>query len=200
MTRVEDVNAARDQIIKRFSRMWELNDEAHRIEHFLEVEKCGNYINDKLDLGYDPLLIMLVAFFHDMYAFDRHNHHLMSGEWVRSCDNSIICALDDTQRLMVAAGCREHRASGDKPFSCMFAELMCSADRGFPTTDPEQLLRRAIQHRMFHENMSEEEARPAAIAHIKEKYGKGGYARYPDMYKRAFAVEFEAQQDAIALL
>lgn len=200
MYNAEQVNVARDHIVKKFSRMWELNDEAHRIEHFLDVEKCGNYINDKLGLGFDPMLIMLVAFFHDMYAYDRHNHHHMSAEWVLTCDYKVIGVLSDEHRAMVAAGCREHRASGNKPFSCDFAEMMCSADRGFPTTDPEQLVKRAVQHRMHQSGMSEAEARPLAIEHIKEKYGTGGYARYPEMYVRAFADEFYAQKEAIALL
>lgn len=200
MTSQETVTDYRNLIIEDFSRIWEINDAAHRIEHFLDVEKCGNYINNKLELGFDPLLIMLVAFFHDMYAWDRHNHHHMSAEWVLTCDNKVIGVLSDEHRQMVSAGCREHRASGNKPFTCDFAEMMCSADRGFPTTDPEVLLKRAVQHRMHNYNLSEAVARPGAIAHIKEKYGKGGYARYPDMYRRAFAEEFLAQQEAIARL
>lgn len=200
MTSQETVTDYRNLIIRDFSRIWEINDAAHRIEHFLDVEKCGNYINNKLELGFDPLLIMLVAFFHDMYAWDRHNHHLMSALWVETCDNKVIGVLSDEHRKMVAAGCREHRASGNQPFTCDFAEMMCSADRGFPTTDPEQLLKRALLHRMHTHGLTEADARPGAIAHIKEKYGKGGYARYPDMYKRAFAEEFLAQQQALAQL
>ena len=200
MTSSQTVTDYRNLIIKDFSRIWEINDAAHRIEHFLDVERCGNYINNKLELGFDPLLIMLVAFFHDMYAWDRYNHHHMSAEWVLTCDNKVIGVLSNDHRQMVAAGCREHRASGNQPFSCDFAEMMCSADRGFPTTDPEQLLKRAIQHRMHNFNLSEAVARPGAIEHLKEKYGKGGYARYPEMYKRAFADAFLAQQEAIAQL
>lgn len=200
MTSQETVTDYRNLIIQDFTRHWEMNDAAHRIEHFLDVEKCGNYINDKLELGFDPFLIMLVAFFHDKYAYDRHNHHHMSAEWVLTCDYKVIGVLSDEHRAMVAAGCREHRASGNKPFSCDFAEMMCSADRGFPTTDPEQLLKRALLHRMHTHGLTEAEARPGAIAHIKEKYGKGGYARYPEMYVRAFADEFFAQQEALAQL
>lgn len=200
MHTVKQVNQARDRIIQDFTRVWELNDSAHRIEHFQDVERCGNYINAKLSLGFDPMLIMLVAFFHDMYAWDRYNHHLMSGEWVRTTDHDVIISLSNHDRTLVAAGCREHRASGNQPFTCDFAEMMCSADRGLPTTDPEQLLKRAVQHRMHHSGLTEAEARPLAIEHIKEKYGVGGYARYPDLYLRTFAEEFKAQQAAIALL
>lgn len=196
MHSVEQVNAARDQIIAKFSRMWELNDEAHRIEHFLEVEKCGNHINDKLKLGYDPMLIMLVAFFHDMYSYDRHNHHHMSAEWVMTCDNPIIKGLDSIDRLMVSAGCREHRASGNLPFSCLFAELMCSADRGFPTTDVEKLLSRAIQCRLATGD-DPETARAGAIVHMKEKFGSQGYARYPGFYEQTFAEELALQRQTV---
>ena len=196
MYTVEQVNVTRTQIIKDFSRRWELNDGAHRFGHFAEVEAVGNYINDTLKLGFDPMLIMLVAFFHDMYAYDRYNHHLMSGEWVRSTDYLSIVALSPEERIMVAAGCREHRASGNQPFTCDFAELMCSADRGFPTDDVEILLSRAIQVRLA-KGDSQEAARAGAIVHMKEKFGSQGYARYPRFYEQTFEKELLLQRQMV---
>lgn len=190
------VDNLREQIIYEFSRAWEVNDAAHRIEHFTEVEKCGNHINKKLGLKFSPKLIMMVAFFHDMFAWSRFNHHLMSAEWILTTDLPMIRVLKPWERDMVAAGCREHRASGTDPFSCDFAELMCSADRGFPTTDVEVILGRAIQYRLAR-GFEGEEARRGAIEHVKEKFGTGGYARYPEMYQQAFSYELAIQRELI---
>ena len=196
MHSVVDVDLARYHIIEDFSRRWELNDGAHRIGHFAEVEAVGNHINDTLKLGFDPMLIMLVAYFHDMYAYDRYNHHLMSGEWVRTTDYLPIVALNPEERIMVAAGCREHRASGNQPFTCDFAELMCSADRGFPTTNVETLLSRAIQCRLA-KGDSQEAARVGAIIHMKEKFGSQGYARYPRFYEQTFSEQLLLQRQMV---
>lgn len=190
---MNNVDAMRVQLIKDFSRAWEVNDGAHRIGHFAEVEAVGNRINDTLKLGFDPKLIMLVAYFHDMYAWSRFNHHLMSGEWVRTTDHPLIAELNEEERVLVAAGCREHRASGKDPFTCDFAELMCSADRGFPTNDVEILLSRAIQCRLA-KGDSPEAARAGAIIHMKEKFGSQGYARYPRFYEQTFAAELVLQR------
>jgi hypothetical protein len=190
------VDSYREQIIYEFSKVWELNDAAHRIEHFLEVEKCANHINKKLGLKFSPKLILMVAFFHDMFAWSRHNHHQMSAEWILTTDLPMICVLKPGERELVAAGCREHRASGTEPFSCDFAELMCSADRGFPTTDVETILQRAIQYRLAL-GYGEKDARQGAIEHVKEKFGTDGYARYPEMYQQAFDYELALQRELV---
>lgn len=189
----------RDRIITDFSHAWELNDRAHRIEHFMEVEKTGHHINETLCLGYDPKWIMLVAFFHDLFAWSRNNHHLMSSEWVLSTDYKIIADLEPEARVMVAIGCREHRASNQEPFSCKFAELMSSADRGFPDTSLQGMVQRAIQFRMAR-GFSMDEARKGAIAHLKEKFGSDGYARYPQMYQEVFCKELEQQRAKVDVL
>lgn len=190
------VDLLRESIIDEFTKHWELNDAAHRIEHFLEVEGCGNYINDTLGLGYSPKLIMLVAFFHDLFAWSRYNHHLLSAEWVSSTDNPLFADLTEREVLLVAAGCREHRGSGTMPFTCEFAEMMCSADRGFPSTDLTGMLSRAVAFRTA-QGVSEEIAIIDAKVHLKEKFGSNGYARYPRLYQKAFGDQLLKQQQAV---
>lgn len=190
------IDNLRDQIVYEFSKAWEVNDAAHRIEHFTEVEECANHINDKLGLKFPKKLILLVAFFHDMFAWSRYNHHQLSAEWVLTTDLPMIRVLTQEEREMVAAGCREHRASGTEPFTCDFAELMCSADRGFPTTDVEKILERAILYRLD-KGYSPEDARAGAIEHVKEKFGSKGYARYPRFYEQAFASELKLQREMV---
>lgn len=191
-----NIDVLRSEVIKQFSSHWELNDTAHRIEHFLDVESCGNYINIKLGLGHDPKLILMVAFFHDLFAWSRVNHHLMSGSWIMETDHPLISILSNEERVLVSAGCREHRASGVDPFTCEFAEMMCSADRGFPTLDSDLLLERAIQFRMG-KGLSRKESLAPSIQHCKEKYGSGGYARFPEIYLRTFSMELGLQRKMV---
>lgn len=186
----------RNKVIADFTRMWAVNDDAHQVDHFTRVELCGNIINDKLGLGYDPKLIMLVAHFHDMFAHQRFNHHLLSAEWVRSTDYKIITELDVTDREQVALGCQYHRASYEGGYPSMFAELMASADREVPGNIG-LMVERAVLYRM-NLGMSRNEAMKPAIEHIKEKFGGAvGYARYPKMYLDVFGDELAEQRRLI---
>jgi hypothetical protein len=196
---MSSVSEMREHLIGKMGAVYRCNDLAHQIGHFNAVEVCGNEINNRLKLGYDPKMIMLVAYLHDMFAWSRVNHHILSWQFVLGSDMDLLNSLDETQREMVALACKEHRASFKGDFSCMFSELMNAADRELPGNVP-AMLERAIQYRIDNEYMTREEATPGAIAHIKEKFGDGGYARYPGMYLRCFAPELEQQRIDIANL
>lgn len=175
----------KQQIIKEFSHVWELNDEAHRLKHFENVEKCGFAINEALGLGFDPRLITMVAFFHDMYAWSRYNHHEMSAHWIRTTDHPLVTQFDPEDRYLIEMGCWHHRASYDGYFYSKFDELMNAADRELPG-DVENMVERAVLYRI-NKGMSREEAYGPAVEHIKEKFGSvSGYARYPQLYLDVF--------------
>lgn len=183
-------------IIRRdFAAMYEVNDAAHRLPHFSAVEECGNRINETLGLGYSPKLIMLVAHWHDLFAWSRNNHHDLSATWVRTSDYAILEELDPVERELVAIGCQEHRASRTDPFTHGFGELMNAADRELPG-DVGAMLERAIQFRMAR-GCTRDEALKPAVEHLKDKFGPGGYARYPKLYQFVFWTELEAQREEI---
>lgn len=193
-----ELDTLRNRIIEAFGPYWRMNDPAHRLEHFLEVERCGNHINTTLGLGFDPKLILYVAYFHDLFAWSRVNHHRMSHVWILSTNHPLIAELTDDERHLVASGCFYHRAStkDEPPFD--FARLMCAADRGFPNSDTTNMLKRAIDFHTVAEGPVG--ARAAAIKHLKEKFGTGGYARYPDFYTRTFGEALVEQRLAVDAL
>lgn len=199
MSNKDELDDMRLTIINDFSQAWSLNDAAHRVEHFRMVELTGYHINETLRLGFNPKHILLVAYFHDLFSWSRHNHHLMSGEWIMTTDYPLIAQLDPEERSLVASGCREHRASNQQPFTNQFAELMSSADRGFPEKNLKGMLQRAIEYRL-HRGDNHEDARKGALTHVKEKFGSQGYARYPNLYMQAFKEELQEQRDLVDLL
>ena len=172
------------RIIEEFSSKWELNDPAHRLSHFKSVQSCGVYINATLKLNYDVNLITMVAYFHDLFAWSRDNHHEMSAFWIMTTDHPLVNWMDSTQRKLVSNACKEHRASYKGVYSHEFSELMASADRGEPG-NIEDMLIRAVQFRTS-KGMGYKEAHEGALLHLKEKYGSNGYARYPRMYQETF--------------
>lgn len=192
------MSKCKEQIIKDFSKRWELNDEAHRLKHFSNVEECGLIINQRLNLKFDQQLITYVAFFHDMFAYDRFNHHEMSARWIETTDYPLIACLSKHDKAMVASACLQHRASFEGRFDGKFSELMNSADRELPG-DVAGMVERAVLYRM-NKGFTREEAMKPAVDHIKEKFGSDGYARYPNLYLKVFDEELWKQRMDIANL
>lgn len=185
-------------ICNDFSKHWELNDRAHRDEHFIAVERCGNWINTVKGYDFDPKLIMLAAWFHDLFAWERVSHHTLSAEFVLVTKHDAFKDLTTNQRVMVSQACREHRASYKGDYSSTFSAMISAADRGFPG-DVEEMVNRAVLYRM-HLGQGLDEATDGAVEHIKEKYGTGGYAAYPPMYMELFGAELAKQRAYIDAL
>lgn len=196
-----DINRLRREIIRYFSSFWELNDKAHKTDHFEGVFLCGLEINRKLKLGYDPKLIMFAAYFHDMFAWKRDEHHELSYKWMKLANHPLIVEyLQPSEQHLVAHACHEHRASFKGEFSYEFCELINSADREMPG-DVQHMLQRAIRYReKNHPEQTADERIVESIKHLKEKFGHGGYARYPEMYMRCFKEELEVQRNEIMAL
>lgn len=195
----DTVDTLRAQIIRDFSGHWLLNDEAHRQSHFEAVEQCGALIARRLEMDYNEKEFMLAAYFHDLFAWSRVNHHVLSFEYVKATDYPIIAELDDHARRRIADACLQHRASTRIDFSSDLSELLCSADRGVPAS-ADVYLKRSMKFNAARLGITEEEAIPSAIAHLHEKFGRNGYARYPKMYMIAFKEELEQFWDQIDAL
>lgn len=188
----------RKEIADAFTAMWSHNDHAHRQDHFEEVFQTAMEIQRRIGLDYNPKLILFAAYFHDLFAWSRSNHHVLSFEFIKATDHPLIEKhLNAAERRLVAIACLEHRASFTGEFTNGFSELINSADRGLPG-DVQAMLERAMAYRS-HRYPEEpvELCRAVSINHLKDKFGKGGYARYPEFYKRAFGKELQAQQVVI---
>ena len=176
------IDRLRQQIITEFAPMWELNDRGHRAEHFAEVEKCGHHINEMTGGVFKPKLILFFAWFHDLFAWSRDNHHILSAKWIETTNHPLLDQLTPGERKLVMLGCLKHRASYKGSYSQLFEELCASADRGFPG-DVQAMLDRSMKYQLDRGLAATEEvAREMAIAHLKEKFSSEGYANYPATY------------------
>jgi len=186
------VDVAREMIKEDFGFWYSKNDTAHRENHFIDVESTALEINRRLDLGVDPFLIMLVAWFHDLFAWSRQDHHERSCLWVLKSEYPLLNTLSKSERLMVAFACLEHRSTYKGKYTSVLSELMSAADRGNPNRSVEIALERSVNYQMTARGVSDPVvARQDAIKHLKEKMGTGGYARYNEMYLLAFQEEVD---------
>lgn len=192
------LHALKMEIIRDFAAHYTLNDGAHRVEHFEDVYQTGLIINETIQAGFDPKLILFMAYFHDLFAWSRKNHHDLSSDFILETDHKLITKyLSDDERITVAAGCQEHRASRTLPFTCQFGEMMNAADRGKPK-HAFQILDRAFEYAQSRNpELSNNELIEISVIHIKEKYGVNGYARYPDYYGITFGDVLNTQRKMI---
>lgn len=186
------IDEARHGIIYDFSQQYRLNDAAHQIKHFDEVEKTALLMNARLKLNQSPMLIMLSAYFHDLFAWSRHNHHDLAAIWVSTTDHPVIANLDSLERTLLSKACYEHRASYKGNFTSVLSELISSADRGMPKSKDDLFQRSYEYHRSS--GCLHEESVHNAIAHIKDKHGSNGYARYPDLYLKFYGKQIKQIQ------
>lgn len=173
----------------------QLNDVAHREDHFREVFRLAKEINEELDLRQNPKLIMIVAWTHDLFAWERRTHHDLSAKWIMDTEDPLINGLTRDHRLTISKACLEHRASYSGGFSSTLSELMSSADRGVP--DPGQQLFRAFNYALFKEDKGVTASVTTAVRHVINKYGRDGYQRLPELYKHYFQEKLEEQYQAI---
>ena len=188
---------------KEFKGLYATMDRAHGIDHFERVFKCGIALNDSLPskARFDEELIFVVSYTHDIFTGTcRKDHHTLAGEYVRNNAQLFFRQFNPTEIELIALACEQHRASYTGKFSNLFCELMNSADRELPVS-VKDMLDRAIMYREDHyPHETKEQVLAESVNHLKEKFGHGGYARYPNLYERIFKRELDLIRDEIALM
>jgi len=184
----------RQAVIDKYSAYWELLDPAHRIGHFDSVFNTALLIIERSPLlDVNPEEMFLVAYYHDLFTWSRNNHHLLAETFIRTTSCQIVREFAPIPEAIdrVALACREHRASWTGEFSGDLSRLMSAADRGVPST-AQSLLTRALFYAAAHNpDKSDAEIMDLSVAHIKEKYGRTGYAKIPLDHLQMFREEYE---------
>lgn len=171
------------------------NGPSHDWSHVVEVAQAGMEIAKRLKL--DTLPFLLAALCHDLFSdTDRQEHHMLAGAWVR--EN--LGAFESKSLVeVVARMCEQHRASYRGEYTGIMEEAFASADRGLVGIDRDaQMYERAVKYALERNNCGVVRASEIAAQHIREKFGKGGYAKWPVLYVELFGDELEAMQERIA--
>ncbi|MCP4394321.1 MAG: HD domain-containing protein [Alphaproteobacteria bacterium] len=164
--------------------MYTKNDGGHQWDHGVNVASLALEINGKLGLGVNRKEIILAGLCHDIFAHvtTKAMHHIMGAEYLIT-HNTIknICYDLNMSIARVATAILEHRASWTGEFGCPLCQLISSADRLSPDLSRLiQRMKRCSEGDSFHK-----------YQHIIDKFGRNGYAKYPDFYRRVFGKELE---------
>lgn len=162
-------------------------DAAHREDHALIVmEQAMKLLADRsvwLDGNPDPqwsvevdqAMLLTAAACHDLgLSGVRDRHHLDSGVIIRA-DERLREWFDDEQIEVIAQAAEDHRASGKTPPRSIYGMLVAEADR---VIDGHTIIIRTLQYGMKHyPGLDRQGHIERAVAHLREKYGYGGYLR-----------------------
>lgn len=184
-------------------------DDAHKEDHALTVIAQAMHLlsgreewlasQDDVDTIWfadvDENMLLAAAACHDLGLVNgRDNHHKDSGVIIRS-DSRLAQWFTPEQIEVIAQAAEDHRASGKGAPRSIYGMIVAEADR---VIDGETIIRRTVQFGFKHYPDLDREGHIArAIAHLHEKYGRGGYLRLWIPWSEN-AVRLNALQDIIA--
>ncbi|RLA81361.1 MAG: hypothetical protein DRG78_09345 [Epsilonproteobacteria bacterium] len=182
----------RNEVRECYITFYETNDAAHQIDHADMVCDLMLEMKKSLKLNIADYLIYMAAYMHDMYSdlAGRKTHHQLAGTYILNTRDKCLDKLSNMDKVCVASAVMEHRGSYTGEFSYQLSELISSADRGYP--DLELMIDRSLKYNKG--NMND------VIIHIKDKFGEGGYAIYPDMYEKHFGEVLEKMRLDISFM
>ena len=194
-----------DEIVPRYSAF----DNAHKEDHALTVirqseallEGRAAWLAEQAEADsiwnapVDRMLLMMAAACHDLGLVNgRENHHLDSGIIIRQ-DARLRNWFSEEEIETIAQAAEDHRASGKGAPRSIYGMIVAEADR---IIEGDTIIRRTIQYGQKHyPDLCREEQIERAVAHLKEKYGRGGYLKLWIPWSDN-AVRLNALQDIIA--
>lgn len=175
-----------DEIVSRYAGF----DPAHRENHALTVIEQAMHLLDERTAWLkgqsaetvelwseeiDPEILFVAAACHDLgLANGRENHHTDSGIIIRS-DECLKKWFTQDQIEIIAQAAEDHRASGKSAPRSIYGKIVAEADR---VIDGETIILRTVQFGFTHyPDLDREGHINRAVAHLKEKYGRGGYLK-----------------------
>ena len=150
-------------------------DDAHKEDHALTVISQALKLMEGSDVPVDRNILMTAAACHDLGLINgRDNHHTDSGKIIRA-DHRLREWFSEEEIELIAQAAEDHRASGKSAPRCIYGMIVAEADR---VIDGETIIRRTIQFGFKHYPDLDRTGHIArAVAHLKEKYGRGGYLK-----------------------
>ena len=163
------INFIEDEIMPRYENF----DKAHDRRHAFTVMSQSLQLTRFYEV--DVAMVYTIAAYHDLGLCEgRATHHTASARIVRE-DERLKQFFTPEQIETIADAVEDHRASNTREPRTIYGKIIAEADR---IIEPGTIITRTVQYGLSHYPMlTKEEHIARAVAHIKEKYGRGGYLR-----------------------
>lgn len=153
-------------------------DKAHQPGHIAAVIRQSAELADLLERQGVPVdrdMVYIIAAYHDLGLVNgRENHHIDSGR-ILMADPILPQYFTQEQLRTMKEAVEDHRASSKSAPRSIYGRIVAEADRQI---DPRTIVLRTLQYGLQHEPERDKAGHLArAEAHLKEKYGVGGYLK-----------------------
>ena len=200
-SRAREEQAEADKASRASEEQAEADKASRASEEQVEAGEGSRVREEKVGAGsiwnapVDRMLLMMAAACHDLGLVNgRENHHLDSGIIIRR-DTRLRNWFSEEEIETIAQAAEDHRASGKGAPRSIYGMIVAEADR---VIEGDTIIRRTIQYGQKHyPDLCREEQIERAVAHLKEKYGRGGYLKLWIPWSDN-AVRLNALQDVIA--
>ena len=161
-----------DHVLTVISQAMELLD---RMPEWLASQKASGADVSQWDVPVRRDILLAAAACHDLGLINgRENHHLDSGKIIRD-DIRLREWFSQEEIETIAQAAEDHRASGKSAPRSIYGMLVAEADR---VIDGDTIIRRTLQCGQKHYPELDREGHiERAVAHLREKYGRGGYLK-----------------------
>ena len=180
----------RKKIEKMVAEFYNNNDSAHKLSHAIEV--CDNFLEiDKvLKLNLDKKLMILIAYFHDIFANvdDRKIHERKAAMYIFKNRSALFSDLTKKEVRIVYYAVLQHRASYKGAYYSIYSRVMNAADKGKLLID-KTIIRSFKYH--FDRSQDENEAIIGVFKHMKDKFGSNGYFKPDDFYLKCYKDSYD---------
>ena len=149
-------------------------DKGHGINHI------GTVIDSSMKLsecfGINSNMVFTVAIYHDLgMSIDRKIHEKHSKIMLTE-NKGLKNWFSEEEIIKMGEACEDHRASNKNKPRSIYGYIISDADR---TTDIEDMIIRCYNFSVKnYKDKNEEDLYNRVYAHLKEKYGEGGYAKF----------------------
>ena len=170
----ELINYVETEILPRYTHF----DKAHQLDHITTVIRQSAALADMLErqgVSIDRDMVYIIAAYHDLGIVNgRENHHTDSGK-ILMADPVLPKYFSAEQLLTMKEAVEDHRASAKSEPRSIYGRIVAEADRQI---DPHTIVVRTVQYGLEHYPELDKAGHLArAEAHLKEKYGEGGYLK-----------------------
>jgi hypothetical protein len=182
--------------IAKVAKKYYQNVESHGWGHVIDVLTRATAMVKLDNTHQDTLTIAEFAAicFHDagLKKYGRDKHEIYSAKIAAQELKKLKFNTEDIN--LISCAIKEHRASYKGKFTSSISDLVSSADRNAPNLN-EMLFRSYSYH--IENGKSHEDAITEAFKHIPDKYGKNGYARFPDYYMLRYKQDLAKLQNKL---
>lgn len=162
-----------DYIEKNIFPLYKRNDWAHQIWHIREVIERSLKLAKNYSVNED--MVYVIAAFHDLGCYIGHENHEEISAQLMMKDGFIRKYFSDEDIRTMGEAIVDHRGSLEYEPRSIYGKIISSADR---FTTIEGILRSTHSYTLeFFPEISWDEMVQRSYLYIKNKYGKGGYAK-----------------------